>query len=314
MATLNFVHKPVLLDETLQLLAPAPGEVFVDCTLGGGGHARALWDKMQGRGTLIAIDQDGAAIAHGKAVLPSQIILVHDNFRNLHSILVALGLSKVDGILFDLGVSSPQLDQGSRGFSYRFEAPLDMRMNTDGDITAADLLNSLPEAELAKIIWEYGEERWAKRIAKFIVKERDEQGFISTTGVLVDIIRRAIPKAARQDGGHPARRTFQALRIAVNKELDFLQQALAAAIDLLAPGGRVAVITFHSLEDRIVKQSFKEAEQGCICPPRLPICVCGKQPSLRLLTKKPIVAPPEEVQTNPRARSAKLRVAERIGF
>lgn len=308
---MDFVHEPVLLTETLQLLAPRPGEIAVDCTLGGGGHTRAIWQKMQGEGRLIAIDQDTAAISHARATLPSVITVVHDNFRNLRSILMALDIGQVNRILFDLGVSSPQLDEAERGFSYQQDAALDMRMNPEGATTAAQLVNELPEDELARIIWDFGEERWGKRIAKFIVTYREEQGPISTTGQLVDIIKGAIPAGARRDGPHPAKRTFQALRIAVNNELDFLSSALEAAIDVLAPGGRIAVITFHSLEDRIVKQVFRQQEKGCICPPRLPACVCGQKPKLLVVTKKPVAPTREEIGRNPRARSAKLRVAER---
>lgn len=308
---MSFVHEPVLLEQTLQLLAPRPGEIAVDCTLGGGGHTRAIWHEMQSQGRLIAIDQDLAAISHAKTTLPSQIDVVHDNFRNLRSILLALDISQVHRILFDLGVSSPQLDEAERGFSYQQDAALDMRMNPQSTITAAQLVNELTEDELARIIWDFGEERWGKRIAKFVVAQRAEQGPIATTGQLVDIIKRAIPAGARRDGPHPAKRTFQALRIAVNNELDFLASAVETAVDVLAPGGRIAVITFHSLEDRIVKQIFRKLEQGCVCPPRLPVCVCGQKPKLEAVTKKPIVPSHKEIERNPRARSAKLRVAER---
>lgn len=308
---MDFVHEPVLLTETLELLAPRPGEIAVDCTLGGGGHTRAIWQEMQGEGRLIAIDQDAAAISHAQATLPPAITVVHDNFRNLRSILLALDIGQVNRILFDLGVSSPQLDEAERGFSYQQDAALDMRMNPESATTAAQLVNELPQDELARIIWDFGEERWGKRIAEFIVTYREEQGPIITTGQLVDIIKRAIPAGARRDGPHPAKRTFQALRIAVNNELDFLSSALEAAIDVLAPGGRIAVITFHSLEDRIVKQVFRQQEKGCICPPRLPACVCGQKPKLLVVTKKPVAPNREEIDRNPRARSAKLRVAER---
>lgn len=308
---MSFEHEPVLLAETIELLAPRPGEIVVDCTLGGGGHTRAIWRAMQGKGRLIAIDQDIAAISHAQASLPREITVVHDNFRNLRSILMALEIKEVHRILFDLGVSSPQLDEAERGFSYQQDAPLDMRMNTHTEITAAHLVNVLPQEQLSRILWEFGEERWAKRIAEFIVMHRTEQGPISTTGQLVDIVKRAIPAGARREGPHPAKRTFQALRIAVNNELDHLASALEQAIDLLAPGGRVAVITFHSLEDRIVKQVFRQREKGCVCPPQLPICVCGQQPTLEIITKKPVVPSNQERDRNPRSRSAKLRVAER---
>lgn len=295
----------------MRLLAPRPGDIAVDCTLGGGGHTKAMWQKMECSGRLIAIDQDLVAIANAKATLPPEITVVHDNFRNLHSILLALDITKADRIFFDLGVSSPQLDEPERGFSYQHDAALDMRMNSTSGTTAAQLVNELPETELASIIWDYGEERWAKRIAEFIVARRSQEGPIATTGQLVDVIKRAIPAGARRDGPHPAKRTFQALRIAVNHELDVLSSALETAIDVLAPGGRVAVITFHSLEDRIVKQVFREQEKGCVCPPRLPVCVCGQKPKVAVITKKPVLPQSEEIERNPRSRSAKLRVAER---
>ncbi|NLY53838.1 MAG: 16S rRNA (cytosine(1402)-N(4))-methyltransferase RsmH [Firmicutes bacterium] len=308
---MSFSHEPVLLQETLDLLEPLPGETVVDCTLGAGGHTMAMWQRMQGKGRLIAIDQDPAAIANAKATLPTEIVLVHDNFRNLKSILLSLGVDYAHRILFDLGVSSPQLDIAERGFSYQQEAALDMRMNPDNSLTAAQLVNESTEEELARIIWEYGEERWAKRIAAFVVKYRQEKGPIETTGQLVDIIKRAVPAAARQNGPHPAKRTFQALRIAVNNELELLAPALEIAIDSLTPGGRVAVISFHSLEDRIVKQVFRKLAQGCTCPPRLPVCICGKEPKLKIITKRPVTPSKSEIKNNPRARSSKLRVAER---
>lgn len=308
---MSFVHEPVLLAESLEFLAPRPGDIAVDCTLGGGGHTRAMWREMDCTGRLIAIDQDLVAITNAKATLPPEITVVHDNFRNLRSILLALDLEQADRIFFDLGVSSPQLDEAERGFSYQHDAALDMRMNPTGGTSAAALVNELPESELARIIWDYGEERWAKRIAEFIVVHRNQAGPIVTTGQLVDVIKRAIPAGARRDGPHPAKRTFQALRIAVNQELDVLSSALETAIDVLAPGGRVAVITFHSLEDRIVKQVFREQARGCICPPRLPVCVCGQEPRVVVITKKPVLPQQEEIALNPRSRSAKLRVAER---
>lgn len=308
---MSFEHEPVLLAETLRLLAPEPGEIAVDCTLGGGGHTRALWQQMRETGRVIAIDQDLVAVQNAQSVLPAEITVVHDNFRNLRSILLALDIPQANRILFDLGVSSPQLDEAERGFSYQHDAPLDMRMNSRASITAAQLVNELSEQELARIIWDFGEERWSKRIANFIGTYREEQGPIGTTGQLVDIIKAAIPAAARRSGPHPAKRTFQALRIAVNHELDYFSAALEAAIDVLAPGGRVAVITFHSLEDRIVKQIFRQQERGCVCPPRLPVCVCGQQPRIEVITKKPVVPEAVEVERNPRSRSAKLRVAQR---
>lgn len=305
-----FEHKPVLLQEVLNLLAPQPGDIVVDCTFGAGGHSKAMWQQMQRQGQIIGIDQDQEAIRNA-GVLPRGVTLVHDNFLNIRSILLALGISQVDRVLFDLGVSSPQLDIPARGFSYRHDASLDMRMNQQSSTSAADLVNNLDEAELARIIWEYGEERWAQRIASFIVKQRAKNP-IATTGQLVEIIKKAIPAGARRGGPHPAKRTFQALRIAVNQELAVITPSLTEAVEVMNIGGRIAVITFHSLEDRLVKQTFKQLERGCICPPRLPVCVCGKKPMLKIITKKPILPSNDELDHNPRSRSAKLRVAERV--
>ncbi len=285
---------------------------MLDCTLGGGGHTRAIWEQLGGHVRLIAIDQDEQAIRNAKQTLPSEITVVRDNFRNLHSVLLSLGIEQVDRVLFDLGVSSPQLDQGDRGFSYNHDAPLDMRMDQRQGQSAHSLVNQLSADELAKIIWEYGEERWAKRIAEFIVTARAESGGINTTGELVSVIKRAVPAGARKDGPHPAKRTFQALRIALNGEMEVLQPAILQAIEVLRPQGRIAVITFHSLEDRIVKQTLREAERGCVCPPNLPVCICGRQPKVKVLTKKPVLPDESEVAQNPRARSAKLRVAEKL--
>lgn len=310
---MSFIHQPVLLEQTLSWLDLKPGDTVLDCTLGGGGHTRAIWERLQGDVRLFAIDQDEQAIANARRTLPREITLAHDNFRNLHTVLLSLGISQVDKILFDLGVSSPQLDRGERGFSYSVDAPLDMRMDQRQQETAHDLVNSLSAEQLAQIIWEYGEERWSKRIAKFIVAERKRQGSIETTGELVAVIKRAIPAAARQDGPHPAKRTFQALRIATNGELQVLRPAIDGAVDALCPGGRIAMITFHSLEDRIVKQAFREIERGCTCPPNLPVCVCGGRSKLKVLTRKPVLPSSEEIAANPRARSAKLRVAARVG-
>ncbi len=308
---MNLEHQPVLLDETLQLLSVQPGNIFVDCTLGRGGHTRAVLERMGGDVKMIGIDQDSAAVEHAKATLPANVTVVQDNFRNLKSIVLSLGLRNVDRVLMDLGVSSPQLDEAERGFSYQHNAPLDMRMDRRRPMTARQLVNELSEYELARIIKDYGEERWAKRIARFIVEQRTVAP-VETTGELVRIIKQAIPQGAREEGPHPAKRTFQALRIAVNGELDVIEPALEAAVELLNPGGRLAVITFHSLEDRIVKHCFKQMEKGCVCPPRLPACVCGKQPKIRLVNSKPVVAGASELVDNPRSRSAKLRVAEKI--
>lgn len=309
---LSFIHQPVLLQQTLSWLNLQPGDTVLDCTLGGGGHTRAIWERLEGNVRLIAIDQDEQAISHAKQTLPAEITLAHDNFRNLRTVLLSLGVARVDKILFDLGVSSPQLDQGERGFSYNVDAPLDMRMDQRQHETAYHLVNRLSAEQLAQILWDYGEERWSKRIAEFIVQEREQKGSIRTTGELVAVIKRAIPAAARQGGPHPAKRTFQALRIALNGELQILKPAIEEAVEVLRPGGRVAMITFHSLEDRIVKQTFREIERGCTCPPNLPVCVCGRQSKLKVLTRKPVLPSAEEISSNPRARSAKLRVAERL--
>ncbi|MGI6357629.1 MAG: 16S rRNA (cytosine(1402)-N(4))-methyltransferase RsmH [Bacillota bacterium] len=309
---MSFIHQPVLLQQTLSWLNLQPGDTVLDCTLGGGGHTRAIWERLEGNVRLIAIDQDEQAISHAKQTLPAEITLAHDNFRNLRTVLLSLGVARVDKILFDLGVSSPQLDQGERGFSYNVDAPLDMRMDQRQHETAYHLVNRLSAEQLAQILWDYGEERWSKRIAEFIVQEREQKGSIRTTGELVAVIKRAIPAAARQGGPHPAKRTFQALRIALNGELQILKPAIEEAVEVLRPGGRVAMITFHSLEDRIVKQTFREIERGCTCPPNLPVCVCGRQSKLKVLTRKPVLPSAEEISSNPRARSAKLRVAERL--
>lgn len=310
----GFEHTTVLLHEAIDALQPRPGGTYVDCTLGGGGHTQAILALLGGEGTVVAIDQDHTAISNAQRTLATyegQLVLVKRNFAVLDQVLLELGIPAVDGILFDLGVSSPQFDEGERGFSYRFDAPLDMRMDQNAQLTAYHLVNELDQKELAQIMWDFGEERWAKRIAEFIVAAR-ESGPISTTGQLVEIIKRAIPAKAREDGPHPARRTFQALRIRVNNELGVLEQALDKSIGALAPGGRVAVITFHSLEDRIVKQTMARHVNPCLCPPKMPICVCGKKADLKLITKKPIIASSSELAANPRARSAKLRVGEKL--
>lgn len=310
----TFEHVPVLLDSVLEQLQPRPGGVYVDATVGGGGHSEAILRRIMPHGTLIGIDRDEAALAAAErrlAPFGDAVRLVHANFGHLERVVVGKGFDRVDGILFDLGVSSPQLDEAERGFSYQADAPLDMRMNRQDPVDAAQLVNTLPQEELTRIIREYGEERWAARIAARIVAER-ERARIETTGQLAEIVKNAIPAAARRTGPHPARRTFQALRIAVNRELEMLERALPQAVRLLRPGGRLVVISFHSLEDRIVKQFFRQAERPCTCPPDFPECRCGKRPTLRVLTRHPVTAGPEEVKRNPRARSAKLRAAERV--
>jgi len=309
----EFQHLSVLLAETVDAVLTNPDGIYVDCTLGGGGHAAALASRLSPAALLIGIDQDPAAIAAGRERLATAVCrveLVQDNFRNLDKILDELNIAAIDGVIFDLGVSSHQLDVAERGFSYMHDGPLDMRMNPDSKLSAADIVNNYSEAELTRIIREYGEERWAKRIAEFIVRARASAP-IKTTGQLAEIIKQAIPASARRDGPHPAKRTFQAIRITVNDELNILAGALKTAIERLKPGGRIAVITFHSLEDRIAKQTLQDLAKGCICPPRLPVCVCQHQPLVKILGK-PIVPSATEVANNPRARSDKLRVAEKV--
>ncbi|MCR3923295.1 MAG: 16S rRNA (cytosine(1402)-N(4))-methyltransferase RsmH [Firmicutes bacterium] len=312
---MQFSHEPVLLQETLKVLQPQPGEIFVDGTVGGGGHSRAILDKIMPGGRLVAIDQDREALAAAKENLlawSDSVTFVNRNFAQMKEILAELAIEGVDGILLDIGVSSHQLDEDERGFSYHGDAMLDMRMSLEGNTTAADLLNHLDAQQLTRIIRDFGEELWAKRIAEFIVMKRTEHGPIKTTGELVDIIKAAIPARARRRGPHPARRTFQALRIAVNNELGVLEEVLRQSIDCLNPGGRLAVISFHSLEDRIVKKMLQHAAAGCECPPGLPICACGKKPTVKVLTKKPVQAADGELEVNPRARSAKLRAAIKV--
>ena len=310
---MEFRHVSVLLEETIAGLKVKPDGIYVDCTLGGGGHSQAILERLGSKGVLIGIDQDLEAIQTARQRLinyPARFEAVHANYKELTKIVNEIGYQAVDGVLFDLGVSSYQLDNAERGFSYKQDAPLDMRMDQTNPLTAEDLVNNLSEDELADIIWRYGEERWAKRIAKFIVERRTIKP-IKTTGQLVDIIKAAIPAGARREGPHPAKRTFQALRIEVNKELEVLEKALEDAAKLLNKGGRIAVITFHSLEDRVVKEKFKELAKGCECPPSFPVCVCGKKPTLRVITKKPVVPSAEEIEANPRARSSKLRIGEK---
>ncbi len=308
-----FHHLSVLPEEVIRFLEPEDGKTYLDGTLGGGGHAALILEKAPDA-LLIGIDRDQAALAAAGtrlAVHKEHIRLVHGDFAGVAGHLNKLGITGLDGFILDLGVSSHQLDTRERGFSFQQDAPLDMRMDTSSGETAADLVNKLPEPELERIISEYGEERWAKRIASFIVKERAES-LITTTFRLVDIIKGAVPKAKWDERIHPATRTFQALRIAVNSELDSLERGMRAAIDLLKPGGRGVIISFHSLEDRIVKHVFREYSEGCTCPRQLPICVCGKQPRVKVLTRRPVTATQEETDNNPRARSAKLRAVEKL--
>ena len=311
----DYGHKPVLLEECLQALAIRPDGCYLDGTLGRAGHSLEILRRLT-TGRLVGIDRDMAAIgAAGERLADFQdrVTLVHGNFRDLGRILQETGTGPLDGMLFDLGVSSPQLDEARRGFSYMQDAPLDMRMDESEALSAADIVNTWSQEELRRVLYEYGEERDAPRIAQAIVRWRGDRP-IETTGELVEVIRSAMPAAALREKQHPAKRSFQALRIAVNGELEALPPMLAAAADGLKPGGRLAVITFHSLEDRIVKQTLRELATGCTCPPQFPVCVCGKKPRLKLITRKPVTPGPEELAENPRARSAKLRVAERTEF
>ena len=311
---MDFHHVSVMLEEAVGGLVTDPAGTYVDCTLGGAGHSRRITELLAPEGRLIGLDQDEAAIAAARERLASagcRVDIVHTNFRNLAGVLQELGVAEVTGVLFDLGVSSPQLDNPERGFSYMQDAPLDMRMNTEAGFSAYDVVNIYSEAELDRIFHDYGEERWGRRIAQFIVQARAEKE-IKTTGELVDIISRAVPKAVRREmNGHPAKRIFQAIRIEVNDELGILAGAFRTAVKFLAPGGRLAIITFHSLEDRIAKQTLKELARGCICPPELPVCMCHHQPEIKLLGR-PRTAGREELAANPRAKSAKLRIAEKI--
>lgn len=308
---MEFHHISVLLNECIDNLNITPDGIYVDGTMGGGGHSLEIAKRLT-TGRLICIDQDpNAHEAAGKrlAEYKDRITFVRDNFGNIANILDSLGIEKIDGMLLDIGVSSHQLDEAERGFSYQQDAPLDMRMNPDRPFSAYDVVNGYDEDELDRVIFTYGEERWARRIAQFIVKEREAKP-IETTGELVDIIKKAVPKGARKDGPHPAKRTFQAIRIEVNGELEVLQRAIDDVAARLAVGGRLCIITFHSLEDRIVKEAFRKQENPCICPPQFPVCVCGKKPLGRVITRKPILPSKEELEENPRSRSAKLRVLE----
>ncbi len=311
---MDFQHKPIMLEQVLKGLNPKPGDVFVDATLGGGGHAQAMLKELLPGGVLVGIDRDSDALKAAGEKLASygfSFIPARGNFASIKSIINELQIKEINGILFDIGVSSYQLDNPERGFTYQENTVLDMRMDRREDITAKDLVNKLAAKELTQIFRDFGEEKWAKRIAQFIVSFREIKGEISTTGQLVEIIKNAIPARARREGGHPARRTFQALRMAVNRELESISQGLKDAVSLLAPGGRVGVITFHSLEDRLVKRAFRDMEGECLCPPGLPLCACTGKGDLKVITKKPIVPKSEEVEKNPRARSAKLRIAEK---
>lgn len=311
---MTFVHKSVLLDETIDSLCIKPDGIYVDGTLGGGGHAFEVVSRLSDTGRLIGIDQDEDAIkAAGKRLEPftSKVTIVRNNYRNIQDVLDDLGIDKVDGIYLDLGVSSYQLDTAERGFTYREEdAALDMRMDRRNPMTAADLINTYSEQELYRIIRDYGEDRFAKNIAKHIVRAREKEP-IRTTGQLNEIIKAAIPAKVRATGGHPSKRTYQAIRIELNHELDVLNESIDTMISLLNPGGRLSIITFHSLEDRIVKTRFRINENPCTCPPEFPVCVCGKKSKGKVITRKPILPSEEEILQNSRSKSAKLRVFEK---
>ena len=310
----EFHHISVLLQECLDGLNIKPDGIYVDGTLGGAGHSSQIAKRLT-TGRLIGIDRDPVALAAaGERLRPysDRVTLVHSNFSEISQVLNDLGIEAVDGILLDLGVSSPQLDDSARGFSYMADAPLDMRMNNEDPITAADIVNTWSYEELRRILFDYGEERYAPQIAANICRRR-ETAPISTTLELVDVIRSAMPAQALREKQHPAKRSFQAIRIAVNDELGAVRKVMDAAIPRLKPGGRLAIITFHSLEDRIVKIGMADAAKGCTCPPSFPVCVCGKKPMVKLVNRKPIVATEEELEINPRSRSAKLRVCEKMG-
>ena len=310
---MEFQHKSVLLQECIDALNIRPDGIYLDGTLGGAGHSSQIARRLTEGGRLIGVDRDRTALAAAKerlAPYADRVTLVHSNFAEIDAILDSLGIPAVDGMLFDLGVSSPQLDDASRGFSYMADAPLDMRMDKDDALTAGAVVNTWPQGELRRILYDYGEERYAPQIAAAICRAR-EKAPVETTLELVDIIKSAMPERALREKQHPAKRSFQAIRIAVNGELEELTAMLRGAASRLAPGGRLAVITFHSLEDRIVKKTMQELATGCTCPPNFPVCVCGKKPTVRLVNRKPIVCGPAELTYNPRARSAKLRVAEK---
>ena len=309
-----FKHTSVLLHETVDGLNVRPDGIYVDGTLGGGGHAFEVCTRLGDKGRFIGIDQDAAAIeAAGKRLegFGEKVTIIRSNYRDMKPQLQNIGVDKVDGIVIDLGVSSYQLDTAERGFSYRADAPLDMRMDQRQKMTARDIVNSYSEAELYRVIRDYGEDRFAKNIAKHIVLER-EKAPIETTGQLNEIIRRAIPMKIQKTSGHPSKRTFQAVRIELNHELDVLRDSLDEMIDILNPGGRICIITFHSLEDRIVKSAFRKNENPCTCPSHFPVCVCGKVSKGKVVTRKPILPSPEEQESNSRSKSAKLRIFERI--
>lgn len=314
MHVLDFNHISVLLNECLENLNIIPNGIYVDGTLGGAGHSKEICKRLLKDGLLIGIDQDETALSYAKVVLKpyeENVLFIHDNFSNIKNILIDNNIDVIDGMILDLGVSSYQLDEATRGFSYMNDANLDMRMNSTSPLSAFEVVNTYNEKSLSSIIKEYGEERWAKRIAEFIIEER-KKAPIETTFQLVSVIKKAIPKGARADGPHPAKRTFQAIRIEVNNELNILKETVYDIVHRLKSGGRLCIITFHSLEDRIIKNTFKEIENPCTCPIDFPICVCNKKPQVKIITRKPIVPLKEEVEANHRSRSAKLRVIEKL--
>lgn len=313
---MEFNHKPVLLEECIENLNIRCDGVYIDGTLGGAGHSSEIYRRLGKEGTLVGMDQDAFALEISRERLrtiggQAGLIFAKGNFRDIGEICRTHGIDKVDGILLDLGVSSHQLDESERGFSYQKDAPLDMRMDRQSKLDAGTIVNEYHEYEIKKIIRDYGEENWAARIASFIVKARKEQK-IESTGRLVEIIKAAIPSAARREGPHPAKRTFQAIRIAVNDELGALKQVVGDAVSVLGERGRLCIITFHSLEDRIVKNEFQGREKPCTCPREFPVCICGNKPELKVITRKPIIPSDSELDENPRSRSAKLRVAEKV--
>lgn len=308
---MDFKHEPVMLTEAIEILNLKPGSIAVDGTLGGGGHALEILRRIVPGGFLVGIDRDPNAIAAAREklqIFPAAFTVVHDNYLNIKDILANSGIDSIDAMIMDLGVSSHQLDQEERGFTYHKDVNLDMRMDTTQNFSAYDVVNGYSEQDLKNVIRKYGEERWAGRIAHFIIKNRP----IETTGKLVHVIDMAIPASARRGGPHPARRTFQAIRIEVNQELELLEEAVKNSVDVLKPGGRLCVISFHSLEDRIIKHTFQKLNRPCICPSRSPVCTCGKKPIIEILTKKPLTPGKDELERNPRARSAKLRACQKL--
>ena len=314
MEEISFSHRPVLLEECMEGLAIRPDGVYVDGTAGGAGHSSEIASRLGENGRLLALDQDATAVAVATqrlSVYGERAQVVRSNFCRVEEVCHSLGISEIDGMLMDLGVSSYQLDTAERGFSYQADAPLDMRMDVRNPLTARTVVNEYSEDALRRILFDYGEERFSSRIAANIIHAR-EKAPIETTGELVEIIKRSIPAAAREGGHHPAKRSFQALRIEVNAELDVIAPAIKSAVGMLRPGGRIAIITFHSLEDRIVKQTFASLASGCTCPKDFPVCVCGKRPTVKVISRKPVLPSREELEENPRSRSAKLRIAEKL--